>query len=73
MNDSDLIMNIFGITDYRDIINDNKQIYINDFKDYDKVKSEKERKNDVLRFMLNDPEEIQNEDQEIMIENEDLE
>lgn len=73
MNDSDLIMNIFGITDYRDIINDNKQIYINDVKDYDKVKSEKERKNDVLRFMLNDPEEIQNEDQEIMIENEDLE
>ena len=66
-------MNIFGITDYRDIINDNKQIYINDVKDYDKVKSEKERKNDVLRFMLNDPEEIQNEDQEIMIENEDLE
>lgn len=73
MNESDLIMNIFGITDYRDIINDNKQIYINDVKDYDKVKSEKERKNDVLRFMLNDPEEIQNEDQEIMIENEDLE
>jgi len=73
MNDSDLIMNIFGITDYRDIINDNKQIYINDVKDYDKVKSENERKNDVLRFKLNDPEEIQNEDQEIMIENEDLE
>jgi hypothetical protein len=73
MNESDLIMNIFGITDYRDIINDNKQIYINDVKDYDKVKSERERKNDVLRFKLNDPEEIQNEDQEIMIENEDLE
>ena len=72
MNDSDLIMNIFGITDYRDIINDNKQIYINDVKDYDKVKSEKERKNDVLRFKLNDPEEIQNEDQEITIENEEL-
>ena len=72
MNDSDLIMNIFGITDYRDIINDNKQIYINDVKDYDKVKSEKERKNDVLRFKLNDPEEIQNEDQELKIENEEL-
>ena len=73
MNESDLIMNMFGITDYRDIINDNKQIYINDVKDYDKVKSERERKNDVLRFKLNDPEEIQNEDQEITIENEDLE
>ena len=72
MNESDLIMNIFGITDYRDIINDNKQIYINDVKDYDKVKSENERKNDVLRFKLNDPEEIQNEDQEITIENEEL-
>ena len=73
MNESDLIMNIFGITDYRDIINDNKQIYINDVKNYDKVKSERERKNDVLRFKLNDPEEIQNEDQEITIENEELE
>ena len=72
MNESDLIMNIFGITDYRDIINDNKQIYINDVKNYDKVKSERERKNDVLRFKLNDPEEIQNEDQEITIENEEL-
>jgi hypothetical protein len=72
MNESDLIMNMFGITDYRDIINDNKQIYINDVKNYDKVKSEKERKNDVLRFKLNDPEEIQNEDQEITIENEEL-
>jgi len=72
MNESDLIMNMFGITDYKDIINDNKQIYINDVKNYDKVKSEKERKNDVLRFKLNDPEEIQNEDQEITIENEEL-
>ena len=72
MNESDLIMNMFGITDYRDVINDNKQIYINDVKNYDKVKSEKERKNDVLRFKLNDPEEIQNEDQEITIENKEL-
>jgi hypothetical protein len=39
---------------------------------HDQTKNEKERKNDVLRFKLNDPEEIQNEDQEITIENEEL-
>ncbi len=57
MNESDLIMNLFGLTDYWDTINDNKQIYINDVKDYDKVKSDKERKNDVLKFKLDDSEE----------------
>ena len=57
MNESDLIMTLFGLTDYWDTINDNKQIYINDVKDYDKVKSEKERKNDVLKFKLDDSEE----------------
>jgi hypothetical protein len=50
-------MNLFGLTDYWDTINDNKQIYINDVKDYDKVKSDKERKNDVLKFKLDDSEE----------------
>lgn len=41
-------MRIFGITDYRELMSDNQQIYINDVKDYNKVKSYLERKNDIL-------------------------
>lgn len=48
MNENDLIMRIFGITDYRELMSDNQQIYINDVKDYNKVKSYLERKNDIL-------------------------